>query len=121
MRRPSGWRSGIRKATCWRPSAPPGAPSTRMATFCRRRSMPFPVRCVVGREVRIVHDDGTFFDVVVSAAPIRDPEQNIIAAVATFADVTERKRMEDALRKSEENFRRTFDQSPLGAAMVSMD
>jgi PAS domain S-box-containing protein/putative nucleotidyltransferase with HDIG domain len=38
-----------------------------------------------------------------------------------FLDITERKRAAEAIRQSEEKFRRTFDQSPIGAAMVGLD
>jgi PAS domain S-box-containing protein len=38
-----------------------------------------------------------------------------------FTDISERKRTEIAIRHSEELFRRTFDQSPIGAAMVGLD
>ncbi len=38
-----------------------------------------------------------------------------------FLNITERKRGEEALRQSEEKFRRTFDQSPIGAAIVGLD
>ena len=36
-------------------------------------------------------------------------------------DITDRQHAEDALRESEERFRRTFDQSPIGAALTSLD
>jgi len=38
-----------------------------------------------------------------------------------FLDITERKRAEEAMRQSGEKFRRTFDQSPIGAAIVGLD
>jgi len=36
-------------------------------------------------------------------------------------EIAERKRTEEVLRESEQNFRRTFDQSPIGAAIISVD
>jgi PAS domain S-box-containing protein len=36
-------------------------------------------------------------------------------------DVADRKRAESVLRESEEKFRRTFDQSPIGASILSLD
>jgi PAS domain S-box-containing protein len=38
-----------------------------------------------------------------------------------LSDVTSRKQAEDSLRKSEANFQRIFDESPIGAAIVSPD
>lgn len=43
----------------------------------------------------------------------------VFTGVAT--DVTDRKEAEDALRESEERFRITFDQAPVGAAIVSLE
>jgi PAS domain S-box-containing protein len=42
-------------------------------------------------------------------------------AVWIVRDVTERKRAESVLREKEEKFRRTFDQSPIGASILSLD
>ena len=39
----------------------------------------------------------------------------------TFEDITERKRAEDALRRAEENFRRSLDDSPLGVRIVNAE
>jgi two-component system cell cycle sensor histidine kinase/response regulator CckA len=45
--------------------------------------------------------------VIATLAPYRDPDGNIIGAIAVLSDITSRKEMEDALRSSEENLRQT--------------
>lgn len=50
-----------------------------------------------GAEARIVRPDGSYYDVLISAAPIPSPSQKIIGAVAIFSDITERKRVEEEL------------------------
>lgn len=55
-----------------------------------------------------------FFD----AAPIRNNEGKIIAAIETLQDITERKRGEEELQTSEERFRRLVELSPDGIALL---
>lgn len=47
--------------------------------------------------------------------------KNKPAIIGTLIDITERKRAEEALRQAEENFRRTFDESPIGIRIVDID
>jgi signal transduction histidine kinase len=58
----------------------------------------------VGREKRMVRPDDSHYDVLISAAPLKDSEGEIVGAVAGLLDITERKRAEqerDRLRSQE--------------------
>jgi len=52
--------------------------------------------------------DGTSFPVEYTSTPVVD-KGNIVGAVVTFRDITERRRMEGLLRKSEERYRSVFE------------
>ncbi|MDQ3742814.1 MAG: PAS domain S-box protein [Acidobacteriota bacterium] len=57
-----------------------------------------------------------------SAAPVRNAEGLIVGAVIVNKDVTERVRAEEALRRSEESFRKAFEASPApGVIIRSLD
>jgi PAS domain-containing protein len=49
-------------------------------------------------ELALLSPDGEVRHVTVSAAPIRDPQGRVISSVATFHDITERRRAEDRHR-----------------------
>jgi signal transduction histidine kinase len=49
----------------------------------------------VGREARMVRPDGSHYDVLISAAPLKNAEGEIVGAVAGLLDITERKRAEE--------------------------
>ncbi len=58
-----------------------------------------------GVEIRRRRKDGSSLDVSVSSAPIRDAEGVVRGIVAVYQDITERKRVESALRESEMRLR----------------
>ncbi|WP_052341109.1 MASE1 domain-containing protein [Salinarimonas rosea] len=61
---------------------------------------------IVDREPMVYRrGDGSLTDLEVSAAPIRDAKGEIVLAVSTYEDVSERKRAEEALLASEERLR----------------
>jgi PAS domain S-box-containing protein len=93
---------------------------------------PFPVEeCPIDRalpdgiEVRgyedvFVRRDGSFFPVSCAAQPIRE-DGVPVATVVEVRDLTEQKHAEEALRRSEERFRATFEQAAVGVAHVDLD
>ncbi|HEV3477133.1 MAG TPA: ATP-binding protein, partial [Rubrobacteraceae bacterium] len=49
----------------------------------------------VGRETRMVRPDGSHCDLLISAAPLKNTEGEIVGAVTGLLDITERKRAEE--------------------------
>jgi len=49
----------------------------------------------------------------------RDTDNRLVRMVGTHSDITERKRMEESLKRSEENFRHSLDDSPMGVRIVT--
>jgi len=67
----------------------------------------------------IIRKDGTKRYIEQSASLKKDSSGKPIGFRGIIHDITERKQMEDALRKSEENFRHSLDDSPLGVRIVT--
>jgi PAS domain S-box-containing protein len=59
--------------------------------------------------------------VALTTAPLWDENGRIQGGIGLAVDITERKKVEDALRESEERFRRMFEDGPLGIALVGRD
>ncbi|HVG28180.1 MAG TPA: PAS domain S-box protein [Pyrinomonadaceae bacterium] len=72
-------------------------------------------------ETRRQRKDGAPVDVSISTAPLADAAGNSRGVVALVADVTGRKRAEEALRVSETRFRTLVEQSPLSKQILSTD
>lgn len=72
-------------------------------------------------EKRYLTASGGHFVGLVSSSLIRDQEGRPLYFISHLSDLTRRKEAETALRQSEALFRRMFDLSPVGAAMVAPD
>ena len=68
-------------------------------------------------EHRLLHRDGSVIWVVAQATPERDDFGQIIGYLGTVTDISDRKQIEEALRQSEELFRKLFEEAPIGIAL----
>lgn len=75
----------------------------------------------VGFGTLLTARSGREFPIDDSAAPIRNEDGEVMGAVMAFRDVSERLAVEQALRRSEEHFRKAFDFAPVGMALVGVD
>ena len=56
-----------------------------------------------------------------TGAPLRDTEGNIIGAIETLQDITEQKRATEAIRDSEERYRKVFENTGTATCIVEED
>ena len=71
--------------------------------------------------MRNYRKDGTPFWNELYVSPVHDEEGNLTNFVGVQNDITERRRIEEVLRESEERFRATFEHAAIGAAQVGID
>jgi PAS domain S-box-containing protein len=70
-------------------------------------------------EYRVVHPDGTELSVVAKAEAVYDERGELVEVVGTVQDITERKQAEEALQKSEKQFRISVETLLDGFAIFS--
>jgi len=58
--------------------------------------------------------DGTVIDILVTAVPVRNPDDSLKAFTGTIRDVTDQRRAERALMDSEERYRILTEHAPVG-------
>ena len=70
-------------------------------------------------EIKLARKDGTHFYAQLESVAVQDESGQFSRCRTIVSDITERKRIEDLLRESEERFRRLFEKAPL--AYQSLD
>jgi PAS domain S-box-containing protein len=78
-------------------------------------------QALINREEVVTDASGAERRLLSIKVPLRDGDNKIQGLVGIGRDVTELKRAEEALRESEERFRRAFDDAPIGMALVGLD
>ena len=68
-----------------------------------------------------VRKDGSQIHVSMTVSPLRDMQGNIVGDSAIFRDISERKTIEDALRRSEAGFRSLVHNAPYGILRTKPD
>lgn len=75
---------------------------------------------VHNEEMIIENAKGRVFPIMASTAPLRDAQGNITAAIVVWEDITERKKSELSLKKSEEQYSSLFSNMASGFAYCKM-
>ncbi|MFN0277544.1 MAG: PAS domain S-box protein [Pyrinomonadaceae bacterium] len=71
-------------------------------------------------EVFIEQPSGARLPVLVNFAALKNQKGEITGAITSFSDITDRKRAEERLRESEQNFRAVFTQTSAGIAQTDL-
>lgn len=69
---------------------------------------------VLGAEYLVRRPDGTELPLLVSAAPMRDADGKVVGALGVLQDISERVKLERAVRENEQLFQAVFDLLPVG-------
>jgi PAS domain S-box-containing protein len=69
-------------------------------------------KIAIDTNFRIVHPSGVVRDIHSTCRPVFNPSGDFIEFIGTMIDVTERKRAEEELRASEQNYRHLVDTTP---------
>lgn len=83
----------------------PFIPEHKLAEFQNLHQLKLAGSTLTGVEVQRQKKDGSIIDVAIWGAPLTDASGNINSTMEIIADITERKRIQEALKTSEERFR----------------
>jgi PAS domain S-box-containing protein len=72
-------------------------------------------------EIEMLRKDGTVLPILLSANTENDTDGNFVMSRTSLIDITDRKGVENELRKSESRFRLLFEKAPIGIALSQQD
>jgi PAS domain S-box-containing protein len=72
-------------------------------------------------ESKLIDSNGRVHDVQFHKAAYRNSRNEVTGLIGAILDITEQKKAEEAMQKSEKKFRNLFDKSPLGKSMTGID
>jgi two-component system cell cycle sensor histidine kinase/response regulator CckA len=75
----------------------------------------------VEKDAKKKRADGTMISCIVTATAFRTPERDLVGIVEDFKDISDRKRMEVALRDSEKQYRDLVDNALVGVYKTSVE
>lgn len=87
----------------------PFIPEDKQDEFTELRCLVSRGEGFIGKELIRKHKDGRLFPISLSTAPIYDRNREIIGILSIAQNITERKRAEEELKKSERKFRELFN------------
>lgn len=78
-------------------------------------------RTLQNGELKLIRPDGRQVTLAMNAAPLRDDAGQIVGVVLTLTDMSQRRQAEEAVRRSEERYRRLFERNLAGVCRYTLD
>lgn len=99
----------------------PLVPEDRRGEFDSVRERALQGQSFADMEVQRRKNDGSVIEASISTAPLRNAEGDIVGVLGITADITERKRVEEELQRSEEKYRDIFNNATMGIYQSAAD